>query len=210
MLGFGHFPSGRQGYGPKKRRKRYPSHLSDGVWRYLGRFLFRQSHEASSAAAAVGRLREVSLRQVIQAIPYVLITGRHWRLLPRGFPPGARSTTTSTNGQVTAPGNALTTSGGRGYGKKGGITSPPPPAVWTAKASNVRLFPGSGATRLVKRGNGRKPPLFIDTLGLALMAMITMAGRPDPDGARQLLSRFPGSCWLNHSGRLSKSHERLT
>ncbi|WP_218132435.1 transposase, partial [Nitrosomonas sp. Nm33] len=36
--------------------------------------------------SAVGRPREVSLRQVVNAILYVLKTGCQWRQLPREFP----------------------------------------------------------------------------------------------------------------------------
>jgi putative transposase len=36
--------------------------------------------------SAVGRPRSVSLRQVINAIPYILRTGCQWRQLPREFP----------------------------------------------------------------------------------------------------------------------------
>lgn len=78
MLGFGYFSGGKQGYGPQKLRKRYPSNLSDAAWRYLKPHL---------PTPAVGRPRKVSLRQVINAILYVLTTGCHWRALPREFPP---------------------------------------------------------------------------------------------------------------------------
>lgn len=61
----------------KKRKKRYPSNLSDGAWRYLKPHL---------PVSEVGRPRELSLRQVLNAILYVLKTGCQWRQLPREFP----------------------------------------------------------------------------------------------------------------------------
>ena len=61
----------------KKRKKRYPSNLSDGAWRYLKPHL---------PVLTVGRPRELSLRQVVNAILYVLKTGCQWRQLPREFP----------------------------------------------------------------------------------------------------------------------------
>lgn len=59
------------------RKKRYPSNLSDGAWKYIKPHL---------PISAVGRPRRVSLRQVLNAILYVLKTGCQWRLLPREFP----------------------------------------------------------------------------------------------------------------------------
>lgn len=61
----------------KKRKKCYPSNLSDGAWRYL------KSH---LPVLTVGRPRELSLRQVVNAIFYVLKTGCQWRQLRREFP----------------------------------------------------------------------------------------------------------------------------
>src|SRR5574341_1312239 len=61
----------------KHRKKRYPSNLSEGAWNYL---------KALLPWSAVGRPRSLSLRQVINAILYVLKTGCQWRQLPRDFP----------------------------------------------------------------------------------------------------------------------------
>ena len=56
----------------KKRKKRYPSNLSEGAWRCLKPLL---------PLSAVGRPRTLSLRQVLNAIFYVLKTGCQWRQL---------------------------------------------------------------------------------------------------------------------------------
>ncbi|SFM67771.1 Transposase [Nitrosomonas communis] len=61
----------------KKRKKCYPSNLSDGAWRYLKPYL---------PVSPVGRPRELSMRQMVNAILYVLKTGCQWRQLPREFP----------------------------------------------------------------------------------------------------------------------------
>ena len=61
----------------KKWKKRYASNLSDGAWRYLKPHL---------PVSAVERPRELSMRQVVNAILYFLKTGCQWRQLPREFP----------------------------------------------------------------------------------------------------------------------------
>jgi putative transposase len=60
-------------------RKTYPTDLSDAEWTRLRSFL--------PTPNAQGRPRTHSLRDVLDAIFYVLKSGCHWRLLPHDFPP---------------------------------------------------------------------------------------------------------------------------
>ena len=60
-------------------RKPYPTDLSDAEWTRLRSYL--------PAPKAQGRPRTHSLRDVLDAIFYVLKSGCHWRLLPHDFPP---------------------------------------------------------------------------------------------------------------------------
>ncbi|WP_031431272.1 transposase [Methylomicrobium agile] len=56
---------------------------------------------------------------------------------------------------------------------------------------------------------GRKRHLLVDILGWLMAVVVTAASVQDRDGARRsVVERTFG--WLNHSRRLSKSHERLT
>jgi transposase len=65
----------------KYQRKglRYASDLTDAEWALIARKL--------PPRCRLGRPREVDLREVVQAIFYVLSTGCQWRALPREFPP---------------------------------------------------------------------------------------------------------------------------
>ena len=60
-------------------RKPYPTDLTHDEWRYLEPHLRTTHHR--------GRPRRHSVREVINAIFYVLRTGCQWRCLPYGFPP---------------------------------------------------------------------------------------------------------------------------
>jgi putative transposase len=60
-------------------RKPYPTDLSDAEWARLRSYL--------PTPKAQGRPRTHSLRDVLDAIFYVLKSGCHWRLLPHDFPP---------------------------------------------------------------------------------------------------------------------------
>jgi putative transposase len=57
----------------------YPSNLSDAEWAYMQRYL--------PSGTTRGRPRTHSLRDIIDAIFYVLRTGCPWRYLPANFPP---------------------------------------------------------------------------------------------------------------------------
>ena len=58
---------------------RYPSDLSDSEWTLIGPLI--------PPAKRGGRKREVDVREVLNAILYVLGTGCQWRALPKDLPP---------------------------------------------------------------------------------------------------------------------------
>lgn len=60
-------------------KKPYPSDLTDEEWAILEPLL--------PPAKRGGRPRTVALRQVLNAIFYVLKSGCQWEMLPRDFPP---------------------------------------------------------------------------------------------------------------------------
>lgn len=57
--------------------KTYPSDLSDKQWEQLKDFV---------AQGNMGRPRTIDIREVINAILYVVKTGCQWRALPKDFP----------------------------------------------------------------------------------------------------------------------------
>ena len=62
---------------------RYPSDLSDAEWALVERMIPPAKHG--------GRPRDVNIREVLNAICYVLSTGCQWQALPKDLPP--KSTT---------------------------------------------------------------------------------------------------------------------
>jgi putative transposase len=59
--------------------RRYPTDLSDDEWRCIRPHLPEPARE--------GRPRLHALREILDAVFYVLKSGCPWRLLPREFPP---------------------------------------------------------------------------------------------------------------------------
>ena len=60
-------------------RKPYPSDLTDEQWRILEPLIPPEKHG--------GRHREVDMREIVNAILYMIRTGCPWRHLPHDFPP---------------------------------------------------------------------------------------------------------------------------
>ncbi|MDA9504644.1 transposase, partial [Bradyrhizobium sp. CCBAU 11386] len=58
---------------------RYTSDLTDAEWALIARKM--------PPRRRLGRPREVNLREIVQAIFYILSSGCQWRALPKEFPP---------------------------------------------------------------------------------------------------------------------------
>ena len=61
------------------RKERYPSDLTDAEWALVEPFI--------PPAQRGGRPRKTDMREVMNAVRYVLRTGCQWRQLPKDFPP---------------------------------------------------------------------------------------------------------------------------
>ena len=62
-----------------EKRQRYTSDLTDGEWQILEPWI--------PAAKPGGRPRKHDMREIVNAIRYLLRTGCSWRLIPHDFPP---------------------------------------------------------------------------------------------------------------------------
>ena len=61
------------------RKERYPSDMTDAEWALIEPLI--------PPAERGGRLRKTDMREVMNAVRYVLRTGCQWRQLPKNFPP---------------------------------------------------------------------------------------------------------------------------
>jgi transposase len=82
-------------------RTAYQTDLSDAEWSYIV--------ELNIPTPKVpGRPRVHSLREILNAIFYIVRSGCAWRLLPHDFPPWKTALITSGLGGSTAPGKGCT------------------------------------------------------------------------------------------------------
>jgi Putative transposase of IS4/5 family (DUF4096) len=108
-------------------RRAYQTDLSDAEWALVEPYL--------PAPRAPGRPRIHPLREILDAVFYVVRGGCTWRLLPHDLErPGKPSTTISASGASMVLGSGCTRpyAGGRGYAS--GETRSPVPASSTARA----------------------------------------------------------------------------
>jgi len=161
-------------------RQPYPTDLSDEQWNLLEPML--------PPRFLRGRKRTVDLREVVNAILYLLRSGCAWRYLPHDFP---KWTTVyyyfrrwrdlewlaKLNGELRAQ---VRLADGR--------DKDPSAAIIDSQSVKTTEQGGEKGYDAGKKVNGRKRHILVDTLGLLLCVKVLAANIQDRDGAQALLS----------------------
>jgi putative transposase len=133
------------------------------------------------------------MRQVLNAIFYITVTGCQWRMLPREYPRWQsvyhyfrqwRRDQTWQRMHATLRAAVRRQAGRHKHPTAACLDSQ---SVKTCGGRGVR---GYDAGKQVK---GRKRHLLVDTLGLVLSVVVTAASVSDPAGARLVLGRLRGA-----------------
>ena len=165
----------------------YPSDLSDNEWQKVKHLLPK--------AQGTGRPRSHSLREILNAIFYVLRSGCSWRMLPRDDAPWQTAygyfRRWSGEGLIERIHERLRAAVRQAEGHTASASA----AVLESQSVRPPDQAGVRGYDAGKKINGRKRHLLVDTLGLVLAVQVTPASVQDRDGAVSLLS---GCSFLDH------------
>lgn len=165
-------------------RKAYGTDLTDEQWKLL--------HTMLPPPALRGRKRKVDLREVINAIFYLLHTGCQWRHLPHEFP--AWQTVYGyfrryqQSGVLEQINQRLRERVRQSEGRK----RTPSAAIIDSQTVKTTEAGGERGYDAGKKTNGRKRHILVDTIGLLLMVVVHRADFQDRDGAKLLLTKIKG------------------
>src|SRR5919107_1045373 len=166
------------------RTQHYPSDVTDEQWALIEPHL--------PAARPGGRPRKTEMRDVIDAVFYILRTGCQWRYLPIDFPP--RSTVWRYFDRWRSDG-ILDTIHDRLRRQVRAAEKPGHPRT-TASVDSQSIDTTSGGEARgrdnAKNVDGRKRHIVVDSMGLLLAVLVTAASVDDGVAATELFARLEG------------------
>jgi putative transposase len=165
------------------RTSSYPSDLTDGQWKLL---------EPHLPLSSGGRPRKTDLRDVVNAIFYLLRTGCQWHYLPKDFPPKSTVWRYYDRGRRDGTWNRIHDL----LRRKVRTQEKPWSPRTTASIDRQSVDTTSGGEQRgrdnAKNVDGRKRHIIVDSMGLLLAVLVTAAHVDDAQAAKELFPRLEG------------------
>jgi transposase len=181
-------------------RKSYMSDMTDEQWELLKGFI--------PAAKAGGRPRKVEIREIVNAIFYILSAGCPWRMLPHDFPVwqtvyeyfrNCGCNRAEVSSACVAPSRRMEkiwepinrqfnqwvrVSGGKDATPSVGIVD-----SQSVQISSTQSEPQAVGCDGGKKVKGRKRQILVDTWGLLMVVVVTAANMAEREGAKLVLAK---------------------
>ena len=161
-----------------EHRQSYPSDLSDPEWEVLETHLPEPNKR--------GRPLDYTLREIINAILYIVRAGCAWRMMPHDFPPWQTIYYHFRKWSQDGTWERLNTILREEVRHSEGREKTPSAAIIDSQSVKVSAVSGERGYDAGKQVNGRKRHLIVDTIGLVMCVIVTAASVQDRDGARQI------------------------
>ena len=164
----------------------YRTDLTDSQWDLIKEML--------PAPKPGGRPRRLDLRQVINAILYLVVGGIQWRMLPKEYPKWQSVYSYFREWRNSGLWERIHATLRARVREKAERHKHPTAGCMDSQSVKTTLVPGVRGFDAGKHVMGRKRHILVDTLGLVLGVLVTAASVSDPAGARQLLGNLGGFC----------------
>ena len=161
----------------------YPSNLGDSQWQVIKEYLDTE------------RKRKHDLRQIVNAILYLVKSGCQWRMLPSDFPKWQLVyyyfSKWSRNETIAFIQEALVEKARVKAGKK---EEPTAGIIDSQSVKSTLVTLENTGFDAAKKIKGQKRHIIVDTLGLVLCVVIQSASVQDRVGAKEVIGQLTG-CW---------------
>ena len=165
------------------KKKRYSSDQTNGEWKHIKGLLPK--------AKPGGRHRTTDLREVVNAIFYLIRGGISWQNLPKDFPPYKTVYDYFRKWRLQGVWKAIHDRLRDKVRQLMGRKMQPTAGIIDSQSVKAASIRGIGrGYDAGKKVTGRKRHLLVDTLGLVLLVVVHSASIQDRDGARLVLQKL--------------------